>query len=374
MLRRFDSLPQVALTLCGAILLALIVEAEGLRTWAQRLELGALRSASLAVAEAWADAVRPLGLSAPRAQLLGLKETLTPVFAPALQAPPTLAQRPSVDLPVTPAVETVAEPLAAGSLPASVTALVATASMPLAKPVAGPVEGVRPLVLPAEELRIALTGDSMMAVGLAPAITRGLGVDKRVQLVRAFRSGTGLSRPEVFDWLDRYPRMLGEVRPDLVICSMGANDAQNVQVGREVLRFGTPEWDAFYLQRLDDFLNLITADNTRVLWVGMPVMREKGFSRRMAHMNELVQQALQAHPSVQWLDPNPALGYADNAFAQYRANARGKLVKLRADDGIHMTDEGAGFLVEPIRAWLEAQAAPRPAIDSQPSLAGLPAL
>ena len=49
-------------------------------------------------------------------------------------------------------------------------------------------------------------------------------------------------------------------------------------------------------------------------------------------------------------------------------------MKLRADDGIHMTDEGAGFLVEPIRAWLEAQAAPRPAIDSQPSLAGLPAL
>lgn len=374
MLRRFDSLSHVALTLCGAILLALVIEAEGLRTWAQRLELGALRSASLPVAEAWADAVRPLGLSAPRAQLLVAKEALTPVFAPALQAPTTLAQRQPAESPVMPAPELVPEPAPASSPPVSSTVPLAEASTPLAQPAAASADASRPLVLSAEELRIALTGDSMMAVGLAPAITRGLGVDKRVQLVRAFRSGTGLSRPEVFDWLERYPRMLGEAHPDLVICSMGANDAQNVQVGREVLRFGTPEWDAFYLQRLDSFLTLITANDARVLWVGMPVMREKGFSRRMAHMNELVRQALQAHPSVQWLDPNPALGYVDNAFAQYRANARGKLVKLRADDGIHMTDEGAGFLVEPIRAWLEAQAAPRPATDSRPSLAGLPAL
>ncbi|PAS95222.1 MAG: hypothetical protein CGU28_12935 [Candidatus Dactylopiibacterium carminicum] len=359
MLRRFDSLFRLFLTLLGAVLLALVVEAEGLRTWADRLAVGPLRSVSLPVAEAWADAVRPLGFSRPRAVLLAGKDALTPLFAPALE------QAEAVVL-TGPAVVIAPKPVQDMPEPASVPEPVPVGSWPLAAPELPRAPSRSIAVMPTGEgVAIALAGDSMMAVGLAPALTRGLGSDKRLHLVRAFRSGTGLARPEVFDWLERYPLMVAERPPRLVICAMGANDAQNVQVGRDVLRFGSEAWDAFYLERLDRFLALITANDTRVLWVGMPVMREKGFSRRMAHMNALVQQALQAHPSVQWLDPNPALGYVDNAFAQYRANARGKLVKLRADDGIHMTDEGAGFLVEPIRDWIETAQLQTPTLGSQ---------
>src|SRR5262249_47349265 len=93
-----------------------------------------------------------------------------------------------------------------------------------------------------QEVRVALAGDSMMAVGLAPTLVRGLAPEKDLHVLRAYRSGTGLARPEVLDWLVEYPRILGANKPDMVICAMGANDAQNVQVGKQVLQFGSPQW------------------------------------------------------------------------------------------------------------------------------------
>lgn len=204
----------------------------------------------------------------------------------------------------------------------------------------------------------------MMAVGLAPALRRNL---DGVHIIKAYRSGTGLARPEVFDWLQKYPLMLGEARPRIVICSLGANDGQNVQLGKEVLAFGSPAWDAYYRQRLTAWLDLLTRDGSQVLWVGMPVMRAPVFARKMEHMNALVQDVLKAYPGASWLDPNPALARETGSFAQYRADARGKQIKLRQDDGIHMTDEGALFLLPGIRAWLE-QFQSRPATQASAAL------
>lgn len=331
------------LTLLAAVLVGLVFEAEGLKIWAERLELGALRTVALPAAQSWHDMVRGLGVEAPRRALLALKEdwaaTVAGASSVAAEAPPSEASAPVplalvVPSPFLSAPSVEAAPVRSPALPAG----------------AEPLQGLPP----GQVLRIALAGDSMMAVGLAPTLRRGLG---GVEVIKAYRSGTGLARPEVFDWLQQYPQMLGAQRPAIVICALGANDGQNVQVGKQVLTFGSPEWDDFYRSRLTAYLDLLTRDGTRVLWLGMPVMRAPAFARKMQHMNALVQDVLKAYPTVSWMDPNPLLSQAQGGFAQFRADARGKQIKLRADDGIHMTDEGALFLLPGIRAWLEQQLA-----------------
>ena len=37
---------------------------------------------------------------------------------------------------------------------------------------------------------------------------------------------------------------------------------------------------------------------------------------------------------------------------------RGRLVRLRGDDGIHVTDDGGLLLLPPVRSWLEASRNP----------------
>lgn len=340
MLRRHDSLLQMALTLCAALGCALLLEAEGLRLWAERLEVGVLRQWAQPATEAWQRALVPWSKEGPRARALAAKAAWGPYWAPSPHPEPTVVAEAPVELPATPLAASVpALSLAAASRPA-----VVAATLP------------RMTIHSERALRIALAGDSMMAVGLAPTLLRGLAKEPNLHLLRAYRSGTGLSRPEVFDWQREYPRMLGAQEPEVVICAMGANDAQNVQVGKQVLAFYSPEWDAHYRQRLQRYLDMLSRKQARVLWVGMPLMKEPRFAQKMAHMNRLARDVLRDYPNVTWLDPNPALGYAGNVYGQYRPNERGKLVRLRADDGIHLTDDGAAYLLPAIRDWLQQAA------------------
>lgn len=339
MLRRHDSLLQMALTLFAALCCGLLLEAEGLHLWAERLEVGTLRQWAQPAAEAWQRTLAPWQADWPRKQALAAKETWSPYWLRKTQPSELLAKEPPA----------ITEPSEQG-LPKK------QASMPATRQLAMAAATVPHLALDAgKALRIALAGDSMMAVGLAPTLMRGLAKERHLQIVRAYRSGTGLSRPEVFDWQVEYPRMLGAVEPEIVICAMGANDAQNVQVGKQVLAFYSPEWDAHYRQKLKHYLDMLSRKQARVLWVGMPLMKSARFAQKMIHMNQLARDVIKDYPNATWLDPNPALGYSDNTYGQYRPNAHGKLVRLRADDGIHLTDDGATYLLPAIHTWLRHQ-------------------
>lgn len=373
--RRFQPLSRMILTLAAALAVGVVLEAEGLKIWAERLEIGFMRNVSVPVTESWHRLAGSFGAEAPRRAALDAKAQWADRFAP-----PTGQEVAGADAGTEPAHDEkrlvsgsiLSAPPASSSAPATASPVKAqgreaprVAQAVQSAPVAAlPVEPSveRPPVAVGGAPHVVLAGDSMMAVGLAPVLRRGLGVN----VVKAYRSGTGLARPEVFDWLVQYPVMVSGVKPALVICALGANDGQNVQVGKKVLAFGSPEWDAFYRGRLTAYLDLLTRDGHKVLWVGMPLMRSQPFSRKMKHMNALVQDVLKDYPQVSWLDPNPALGYGSAVFAQYGADARGRMIKLRQDDGIHMTDEGAAFLLPAIRQWMSSSMGERAAAASKP--------
>lgn len=360
-MRRYESLPRMFLTLLAALLFGALLEAEGLHTWAERLGVGPLREIALPVTSAWNNWLQPAGLGRARAVALQVKAGLAPVLLGETLEKPDITSLSRADSVPAFVAEAMHQPYLRPPLREPVPGIAADeVRIDDAPRLPMQASGQPSMLAIGSGLQVVLAGDSMMAVGLAPALTRGLAADKGVRLVKAYRSGTGLARPEVYDWLQQYPQMLGMVRPQLVICALGANDGQNVQVGKQVLEFGSQEWDDFYRSRLNAYLDMLLKTQARVLWVGMPVMKERRFAQKMRHMNELVRTELQRYPAVTWLDPNPALGYADEVFAQYRPGERGKLVKLRADDGIHMTDEGAGYLLGPIREWIVRMSAQVP--------------
>lgn len=336
------------LTLLAALLVGAVLEADGLRIWADRLETGVLRDTAVPITRAWHGWVSKSGGEVPREEALAFKSRWAEAFtgqggAAEPEDPVVSSSQP--------------EPGAVQS------EVIAQSSEPVKQ---SPVQAAprEPSLAVSTGTQIVLAGDSMMAVGLAPVLRRSLSAGGGVHVIKAYRSGTGLARPEVFDWLQHYPLMLGEAQPAIVICSMGANDGQNVQSGKQVLEFGSAAWDAFYRGRLTAYLDLLTRNQTRVLWVGMPAMRAPSFARKMQHMNALVQEVLKDYPGVTWLDPNPVLSSESRNFMQFRSNEHGKLIKLRADDGIHMTDEGAAFLLPGIRAWLAQQQFLRPDVQA----------
>lgn len=356
MMRRHDSLRQMSLTLLVAVLCGLVFEADGLHVWAERLKVGCLRDWVLPAVTGWKNWLEPIRVGQVRAEMMKVRTALDFEGMPAdSEEQQAYSERlvggqiGSFHMPVS-VDGAIAEGLllqdrSEASRVLLRTATTVTSIVPSVK------EGLLPEV--PDAVQVALAGDSMMAVGLAPSLHRDKQASHNVHFLKAYRSGTGLARPEVFDWLQQYPLMLAGIRPQLVICAIGANDAQNVQVGKKVLTFGSPEWDDYYRSRLAAYLKMLEAPGTRILWVGMPLMKERRFSQKMQHLNQIIRSEVALHSSVTWLDPNPVLGYSDRKFVQYRTTVRGKMVKMRADDGIHMTNDGAAYLLPPIRNWLE---------------------
>jgi hypothetical protein len=351
MMTRAASITQVIRALASALLMTLLLEASGLVVWAERLDVGALRDVAQPVTQTWQRIVTGLHLDAPRRLALDLRERWSTALIPATEDLPSVATTPATrpQIPAPSAAVLTETREAKRESPADPDQKISSATK-VAEP-----RAVAPIDQPSKQ--VVLVGDSMMAVGLAPVLRRNMMRENGARLVRAYRSGTGLGRPDVFNWPAQYPQMIGAARPGLVICAIGANDAQNFQVERHVVAFGTPTWKQMYAERVRDFAKLLTRDGAHVLWIGMPVMRENAFSRRMASINVLVKEVVAEFPQITWIDPNTYIAGSGGSFEQYRQDQRGKLVRLRADDGIHLSEEGAAYLLPAISGWMQRMSA-----------------
>ena len=344
MLRRFDSVKRMTATVAAATVIGLIIEAGGLSIWAQRLEVGVLRDIASPITQVWEQAVSALHLDAPRRWALIAKTSLADVMMPE----PITEQVMDTALTATENnMTTVAAQVKTNTTKTSKQSGRKTKSE-VALPVAVNFSSN-------EKIQIALVGDSMMAVGLAPVLRRALAKEENVTVIRAYRSGTGLGRPDVFNWMEEYPKMRGIKKPHIIICAIGANDAQGFQIDRTVYAFGTPQWNAVYAERVRNFLNLLGQDGARIIWLGMPVMREPSFSKRIMTVSILTKSVVTEYPQVTWLDPNPFINDAGTSFTQFRFNQKGQMIRLRGDDGIHLSDDGAAYLVPAILSWIQAQ-------------------
>lgn len=360
------SIRQMSLVLAGFLAAIVLLESDGLASWAIHLEIGSLRTVAVPVTGAVAKALRPLGLVALRQGALNnlarvgwtddaaleaaavdvprKDETSTVCGAPGLakapgsglvaaagSAPGKAASRPRIDL----ATAAGANSPLLSDLP-RVTTL---APLP-------PVELGRPRV-------VALAGDSMMAVGLSATLLRQAAGNKNLRMVRAFRSGTGLARPEVFNWMDEYPAMLGAEKPDVVIVAIGANDGQGFVVDGKVMPYGSADWRRVYQERLAGYLAMVGAGGARVVWVGLPPMRLPIYDEKIAAINRIAYTVVSQSPQATWWNPVSYVGDQAGKFREFADLGNGKTMRLRAADGIHLSDEGAGLLTTVLMKWLD---------------------
>src|SRR3954466_8921882 len=237
--RLYHSIRPMFLTLGAGVLAILLLESDGLENWANRLEPGPLRTLAEPVAAMFKRTLQPLGIAGVRdrtldeAARLGWSDDAVRVgrmnAAGTYQAATSAPQ----NGPGSPArvaeVRAESKPILAAAAAAPIVASVPrTVSL---RPLA-PIEPGRPRM-------VVLTGDSMMAVGLGVGLMQKASEDKNLRIVRAFKSGTGLARPDVFNWIDQYPAMVGSEKPDVVIVAIGANDGQSFVEDGKVVLFGS---------------------------------------------------------------------------------------------------------------------------------------
>lgn len=227
--------------------------------------------------------------------------------------------------------------------------------------VAQPVDGkliALPSLKPGQTRHIVFAGDSMMAVGLAPQLQRDLiPFRQTATTAKAYRSATGLARPDVFNWQKEYPLMVAAQKPDVVIVAIGANDTQNMQIDRKVLTIGSDEWKQAYENLLIQYIEMLTRDGAIVLWIKLPPMRPNKYNANINTVNEVAERVMSRYPQVIWWDVSNRFLSSDGKFIEMASLAPGqRQVRIRQTDGIHLTDQGAKLLTDDIVEWLNLHA------------------
>ncbi|RKQ91367.1 hypothetical protein C8N24_1189 [Solirubrobacter pauli] len=202
-----------------------------------------------------------------------------------------------------------------------------------------------------ERLRTLLvTGDSMaqpLDAKLATALSgRGVKVERDVRL------GTGISKSFLLDWGELSTQQVKRRRPDAVVVFIGANEGFPIEngAGKEV-ECCSADWAALYANRARRMADTYRqAGNARVYWITIPTARDADRAKINRVVNAAVKVAAQPWASqVRVLDTVPMFaprGYED------AISIDGQERIVRAADGIHLNDEGAGLLAQTVLARL----------------------
>jgi lysophospholipase L1-like esterase len=319
---------EVAQVLAAFAAVMLLFDSEGLVTWARRMEVGPAQGAWLSVLGPIEKGLDIAHFTAPRhglltgveaaSRLLGAGED--PLFADAwglVEVAPYLdAQEiePTGEIPVPAALEDAQAPA-----------------------------DTRAAVL--------LVGDSMLAANLGASISSTFAGDPKLRIVSAYQTATGLTRPDVFDWGRVVTRLLERERPAYVICSLGANDSQSMRLGDELLPFGSADWDAVYRVRVKAMMRSLTSGGAKVLWLGLPPMRDAGLSRRSTHLNRMFAQEARQHPGVEFLELSMLFAEPGGEYSSFLTVGK-SVVRVRLEDGVHYSPPGARLLAQWVDDWV----------------------
>ena len=199
-----------------------------------------------------------------------------------------------------------------------------------------------------------MAGDSMMAVGLSSAMMREAPRYPALTFLSLFKSGTGLARPDVFNWQLEYPAMLKQSRPDFILVALGANDGQGFVEDGTVYPFASPGWQRIYAARVQAYLDMLQSNGATVIWLGLPPMKDETLDARIDAINRIDYEAVTSTPNAIWFSTSGIIGDSDGHFRDF-GEVHNRTEKLRQSDGIHLSDDGAALIVAKLLPWLSAQ-------------------
>jgi hypothetical protein len=190
----------------------------------------------------------------------------------------------------------------------------------------------------ANPLRVWLGGDSLMGT-LSDAFLGHVAGSSTVTASADVQIGTGLARPDVYDWSGELAVVLQQ-HPGVVVVSFGVNDDQDMSSGGRDVPRGTAAWRAEYAIRVASLMDEVTAAGVLLIWVEVPPVQRAQLQQNDLIVNDIVRQQAASHPGVLVVDPAPALA-PHGAYSEYLPGSGGLPIEVRAPDGVHLTPAGA---------------------------------
>jgi len=201
---------------------------------------------------------------------------------------------------------------------------------------------------------VLLIGDSNMQGALGRSLERELKA-RGVKVTRKAKSGSGLARPDYFDWHQTARDLIRRNNPDAVIIIFGGNDTQGMyrlqQGPVPGLRWANNRpWYTEYIRRLHGLLDILQygrkGRTKRKIYLLSPTNRRPIRGRQRVQRLVSLQRTFISHRNdVRWIDAFALTSEPDGNYLSQGLNRMGRFVPYRRTDGIHLTRAGAQDLV-----------------------------
>ena len=185
--------------------------------------------------------------------------------------------------------------------------------------------------------RVLATGDSMIQI-VDSYLEQMLGA--RAELRSDAHVSTGLAKPWMLDWPKYARKQARRLKPGAVVMVIGANDGYSL----DGAACCGSAWVDEYAERARAVMRAFgRRGQTRVYWLLLPAAREGFFRKLFPAVNDaLVKAAVGLEQNVRIVD----LVKAFTPGGRYRARMKikGRRVRVRQSDGVHLTNEGAAHV------------------------------
>lgn len=180
---------------------------------------------------------------------------------------------------------------------------------------------------------VLVVGDSF-AVGVGMSLAQML-KQKNITLHQKGKTSSGLNSPKFYNWEAKLKEFISAKKPDVLVAMISGNDAHNGS--------GSDSWASAYEGKVNNFLNIATANGVQVFMVGLPPMGKEGYSKRAKKANAVIERVCDNTDGCAYVDAW-TLFSDDKGNYTRKKKLNGKTATLRAGDGVHFTMNGYKLL------------------------------
>jgi uncharacterized protein len=212
----------------------------------------------------------------------------------------------------------------------------------------------------ARPLRLWIAGDSLVVVP-GESLLRAVAANRAVERTGEVdgRIASGLERPDVFNWFTHARNVMDAKKPPrAVVVMLGGNDDHGFMTGLpegiEITTFGSSSWEREYRRRVGGIMDAVTRRGAYLVWIGLPISSDTEQTRRYDAINAILQSEAARRPGrVAYLDTYFFFAGESGGYTQYVTDSSGRLVKMRADDGVHFERAAGDLIAEKVLDLLE---------------------
>jgi uncharacterized protein len=195
-------------------------------------------------------------------------------------------------------------------------------------------------------IRVVITGDSLPGF-IGQLLVPRLDALRTARAWMVVKDGTGITRPDYFDWAAEARRQVAVYHADATIVMIGGNDFQNIVAGGRVLLAGSKPWTREYQRRVTTLMRIwAQGGRHRVYWLSMPPSRNPSWAYDDWQIDNALRRAAPQVQGALFVNINGPITnrghYAD--YVRYR----GQIIAVREDDGVHVNLAGSQIVTNDI--------------------------